>query len=104
MIFQALSGFTGIATAITRPQSQIGHKIGMIRKYSTTLHGHRTSFSLEPSFHEELKSIADERGMPVAALIREIDDARGVDGNLSSALRLHVLEWLKKKASAGAIS
>lgn len=72
--------------------------MGMIRKYSTTLHGHRTSFSLEPAFHDELKTIAEACGMPVAALIREIDDARGVDGNLSSALRLHVLGWLKRKA------
>lgn len=70
----------------------------MIRKYSTTLHGHRTSFSLEPAFHDELKGIADARAMPVAALIREIDDARGIDGNLSSALRLYVLDWLKRKA------
>ncbi|MGQ3209716.1 MAG: ribbon-helix-helix domain-containing protein [Shinella sp.] len=69
----------------------------MIRKYSTTLHGHRTSFSLEPAFHDELKAIAEELGVPVAALIREIDDARGVEGNLSSALRLHVLDWLKRK-------
>lgn len=68
----------------------------MIRKYSTTLHGHRTSFSLEPAFHDELKAIAAERRLPLAALIREIDDARGVEGNLSSALRLFVLAWLKK--------
>lgn len=73
----------------------------MIRKYSTTLHGHRTSFSLEPAFHDELRAVAEERGIPVAALIREIDDTRGGDGNLSSALRLHVLEWLKQKAGAG---
>ena len=46
----------------------------MIRKYSATLHGHRTSFSLEPAFHDELKAIAAERAMPLAALIREIDD------------------------------
>lgn len=70
----------------------------MIRKYSTTLHGHRTSFSLEPAFHDELKRIADARAMPLAALLREIDDARGVEGNLSSALRLFVLQWLKQRA------
>ena len=45
----------------------------MIRKYSTTLHGHRTSFSLEPAFHDMLKGIADGRALPLAALIREID-------------------------------
>lgn len=75
--------------------------MGMIRKYSTTLHGHRTSFSLEPAFHDELRVIAEARSMPVAALIREIDDARGADGNLSSALRLHVLDWLKRKNEPG---
>mgnify|MGYP001590823672 FL=1 len=74
----------------------------MIRKYSTTLHGHRTSFSLEPAFHDELKAIAGERHLPLATLIREIDDARGVEGNLSSALRLFVLEWLKRKAAGSA--
>lgn len=68
----------------------------MIRKYSTTLHGHRTSFSLEAAFHDELKSIARARSLPLAALIREIDDARAPESNLSSALRLHVLEWLKR--------
>ncbi|MBB4063589.1 ribbon-helix-helix domain-containing protein [Gellertiella hungarica] len=66
----------------------------MIRKYSTTLHGHRTSFSLEEAFFEELKALAARRGIALAALIAEIDDGR-TGGNLSSALRLHVLETLK---------
>jgi predicted DNA-binding ribbon-helix-helix protein len=33
--------------------------------------------------------------MPFAALISEIDDHRPAESNLSSALRLHVLSWLK---------
>ncbi len=66
----------------------------MIRKYSATLHGHRTSFSLEEAFFMELKRIADGRGLSLAALIAEVDDSR-TGGNLSSALRLHVLEDLK---------
>jgi len=70
----------------------------MIRKYSTTLYGHRTSFSLEPAFHDTLKAIAHTRDLPLAALIREVDDARGVESNLSSALRLYVLDWLKRQA------
>jgi predicted DNA-binding ribbon-helix-helix protein len=76
----------------------------MIRKYSTTLHGHRTSFSLEPAFHDMLKGIADGRALPLAALIREIDDTRAVDDNLSSALRLYVLEWLKEQVADSAVS
>ncbi|MBC2804671.1 aryl-sulfate sulfotransferase [Rhizobium ruizarguesonis] len=67
----------------------------MIRKHSATLHGHRTSFSLEDEFWAELKTIAASRSMPFAALISEIDDHRPAESNLSSALRLHVLSWLK---------
>jgi predicted DNA-binding ribbon-helix-helix protein len=69
----------------------------MIRKHSASLHGHRTSFSLEDEFWTELKAIAADRAMPLAALISEIDDNRPPDSNLSSALRLHVLLWLKDR-------
>ncbi|TCV65421.1 ribbon-helix-helix protein [Neorhizobium sp. R1-B] len=67
----------------------------MIRKHSATLHGHRTSFSLEDEFWLELKAIAAQRGISLAGLIAEIDDQRSPESNLSSALRLHVLKWLK---------
>lgn len=67
----------------------------MIRKHSATLHGHRTSFSLEEPFWLELKMIARARTMPLAALIREIDDGREAQSNLSSALRVYVLAYLK---------
>ena len=73
----------------------------MIRKHSATLHGHRTSFSLEDEFWDELKVIAASRSMPLAALISEIDDHRPSDSNLSSALRLHVLAWAKAGAGRG---
>ena len=67
----------------------------MIRKHSVTLHGHRTSFSLEDEFWSELKSIARQRDIPLAQLLSEIDDARPEERNLSSALRVHVLRWIK---------
>ena len=67
----------------------------MIRKHSATLHGHRTSFSLEDEFWLELKAIAAQRSISLASLIAEIDDQRSPESNLSSALRLHVLKWLK---------
>jgi len=69
----------------------------VIRKHSATLHGHRTSFSLEDEFWLELKTIAAQRKISLASLIAEIDDLRSPDSNLSSALRVHVLTWLKKK-------
>ncbi len=67
----------------------------MIRKHSATLHGHRTSFSLEDEFWLELKGIAAERNISLAGLIAEIDDQRSTQSNLSSALRVHVLQSLK---------
>ena len=38
-----------------------------------------------------------EKPLPLAQLIAEIDDQRTPDSNLSSALRVYVLEWLKSK-------
>ncbi|EPE97650.1 ribbon-helix-helix domain-containing protein [Rhizobium grahamii] len=67
----------------------------MIRKHSATLHGHRTSFSLEDEFWAELNRIARARDIPLAALISDIDDQRQPESNLSSALRVYVLHWLK---------
>jgi predicted DNA-binding ribbon-helix-helix protein len=71
----------------------------MIRKHSTSLHGHRTSFSLEDEFWQELHRIAAARTLSLAALIAEIDDRRPQDSNLSSALRVHVLQQLKASAT-----
>lgn len=67
----------------------------MIRKHSATLHGHCTSFSLEEPFWLELKTIADARKIALAQLIAEIDDTRLAESNLSSALRVYVLNWIK---------
>lgn len=67
----------------------------MIRKHSIALRGHRTSFSLEDAFWQEIKEIAEKRQMAIAALIAEIDEHRQADCNLSSALRLYVLQQLK---------
>ena len=67
----------------------------MIRKHSVSLHGHRTSFSLEDEFHAELTRIARARDLSLAALIAEIDDTRDGEINLSSAIRLFVLAEIK---------
>lgn len=66
-----------------------------IRKYSLSIRGHRTSVSLEAPFFDELDAIARRRGLARAGLIAEIDAARPASTNLSSALRLYVLDWLK---------
>jgi len=61
----------------------------MIRKRSVLLSGHPTSVTLEEPFWEALKELAQRRGLSVNALIEEIDQTR--EGNLSSAIRVHVL-------------
>jgi predicted DNA-binding ribbon-helix-helix protein len=61
-----------------------------IIKRSLMIAGHRTSVSVETPFWDELKRIAAGRGLSVAALIGEIDQARKRQ-NLSSAIRVFVL-------------
>lgn len=70
----------------------------VLRKRSITIAGHATSVSLEDAFWDGLGDIARERGLSVAALIVEIDSERA-GGGLSSALRLHVLEHYRRRAS-----
>lgn len=65
-----------------------------VKKYSVMISGHRTSISLEPEFWEEIKRLAKEENISVAALVTDIDNSR--NGNLSSALRLFVLKKLKQ--------
>lgn len=72
----------------------------MPRKQSITLHGHRTSFSIEGPFLDELRAIAAERDLSFAALVAEVDENRPDGANLSSALRLYVLNAVKARAAA----
>lgn len=73
--------------------------MSLVLKRSVAIRGHRTSFSLEQPFYDELVSIAGRRGLTLAGLIADIDDRRTRDTNLSSALRVHVLEWVRKSTS-----
>jgi predicted DNA-binding ribbon-helix-helix protein len=63
------------------------------RKRSVSIRGHRTSFSIEDAFWTCLKRMARERGLSLSALIAEIDAGRDESDNLSSRLRLAVLDW-----------
>jgi predicted DNA-binding ribbon-helix-helix protein len=63
-------------------------------KRSFTIAGHRTSISLEAAFWEALHLQARNRSLSIAALVAEIDGARA-DSNLSSAIRVWVLERAK---------
>ncbi|MGN8022415.1 ribbon-helix-helix domain-containing protein [Phyllobacterium sp. 22229] len=68
--------------------------MSLVRKRSVTIRGHRTSFSLEDPFYAIITSIADDRKITLARLIAEIDEGRDRNSNLSSALRIYVLDWV----------
>lgn len=70
--------------------------MSLVRKHSVSIRGHKTSYSLEQPFYGELARIAAVRDLPLAALIAEIDAHRPRDANLSSAIRLYVLDWVKR--------
>lgn len=63
-----------------------------IVKHSVTIAGHATSVSIEKPFWDLLKESAEKQNKSINQLISEIDEARSV--NLSSAIRLYVLESL----------
>lgn len=73
--------------------------MGLVKKRSVTIRGHRTSYSLEQPFYDDLVTISLARDMPLAALVAEVDEKRSKESNLSSALRLYVLDWAKGKHS-----
>ena len=60
-------------------------------KRSIVIAGHKTSVSLEDAFWTGLKDIADERNVTLSDLVSSIDTDRQ-HGNLSSAIRLFVLD------------
>ncbi|HEY6630059.1 MAG TPA: ribbon-helix-helix domain-containing protein [Rhizobiaceae bacterium] len=72
--------------------------MSLVQKHSVTIRGHRTSFSLERPFLDDLRTIAAERGLTLAALVGAVDAERPRDANLSSALRIFVLEQAKRKS------
>jgi predicted DNA-binding ribbon-helix-helix protein len=66
-------------------------------KRSIVLGGHKTSVSLEEAFWNGVKEISGARGKTLSELVSEIDGSRQ-QGNLSSAIRLFVLDYFKAGA------
>ncbi len=71
---------------------------GTVKKRSVKIAGHRTSLSLEEAFWRALKRIAAQDGVSINRLIERIDRERA--GNLSSAVRVYVLERLEDEAES----
>ncbi len=63
----------------------------LVVKRSIVIAGHKTSVSLEDAFWKGLKEIASGRDVTLSELVASIDSGRA-QGNLSSAIRLFVLD------------
>jgi predicted DNA-binding ribbon-helix-helix protein len=69
-----------------------------VLKRSVVIGGHKTSVSLEDEFWSGLKEIAAGRNMTLSELVATIERGRE-SGNLSSSLRLFVLESYRQRAA-----
>ena len=69
-----------------------------MQKRSLTVHGHRTSISLEEPFWVALNDIAKVRQQSLASLVQMIDKER--DRGLSSAVRVFILAELRHQLAA----
>lgn len=67
-----------------------------ITKRSVVIGGHKTSVSLEEPFWNAVREIAVQQQMTVSGLLRQIDVERR-NANLSSAIRVYVLENLRSQ-------
>jgi predicted DNA-binding ribbon-helix-helix protein len=68
-------------------------------KRSVVIGGHKTSISLEDAFWSHLKDIALAQRATLSALVAKIDATRE-HNNLSSAVRLYVLEHCSREPSS----
>lgn len=66
-------------------------------KRSIVIAGHKTSVSLEDAFWKGLKEIAADKSVTLSDLVASIDGGRQ-QGNLSSAIRLFVLDHYRAMA------
>jgi predicted DNA-binding ribbon-helix-helix protein len=65
-------------------------------KRSLTLQGHRTSVSLEAAFWAEFQRLAAAQGKSVNQLATELDSTRTPPASLASAIRVYVLQAVKR--------
>ena len=70
-------------------------------KRSIVIAGHKTSVSLEDAFWKGLKEIATGRSLTLSEMVGTIDSARA-QGNLSSAIRLFVLDYFRTRTNSAA--
>ena len=85
-----------------RPKDPLGKSL--VRKRTIVLDWHKTSVALEDAFWDAFKEIAAAQGTPVSQLIATIDNERPKDStNLSSAIRLFILNYYQQQNGRGAV-
>lgn len=67
-----------------------------MKKVSISLSGHQTSITIEDEFFDTLKKIAESDKTSVAAIINSIDKNRRPESNLSSEIRIWILNRILK--------
>jgi predicted DNA-binding ribbon-helix-helix protein len=75
----------------------------LIVKRSVVIAGHKTSVSLEDQFWKALKEIAAQRKMALSDLVASVDMDR-THANLSSAIRLFILESCRTQFGEGTVA
>jgi predicted DNA-binding ribbon-helix-helix protein len=71
-------------------------------KRSVEIAGHKTSISLEPLFWDMLKAAAEDEGVPVNAIVAQIDVERmaaETPPGLAGAIRIWLVSKLAKQQS-----
>jgi predicted DNA-binding ribbon-helix-helix protein len=81
------------------PSGLAQHRPSAVVKRSVVVAGHKTSVTLEDAFWTVLKDIARSRDMTLSAIIGQIDHEPH-SGNLSSTIRLFVLEEARARQQA----
>ena len=74
----------------------------LVTKRSIVIAGHKTSVSLEDAFWKGLKEIASGRDLTLSEMVSAIDTGRAT-GNLSSAIRLFVLDHYRTTIASAAL-
>jgi predicted DNA-binding ribbon-helix-helix protein len=77
-----------------------GTQKSRVLKRSIVISGRNTSMSLEDEFWDALREIAAQQGTSMSALVSTLDSDRQHQ-NLSSTIRLFVLDHYRAQADAG---
>jgi predicted DNA-binding ribbon-helix-helix protein len=72
-----------------------------MKRHSVVIDGHKTSVSLEDEFWDGLKEVAVARNIRLDTLVTKIDSKRQ-HANLSSAVRLFVLDFYQAQIKLSA--